>query len=259
MAGTNHQFAAIAFEENLSLREVAAVFPGSRLSLRELQVPCDGGELFLYPFGAVVFHDVPADRREAELARLQRARPGLTAKVVRESFSVREEPGTRVEIVDGTLVVDALTPGRAAVVALIVAQSAAMEYYERIVEDSFARTIRLVDPLESRGTVSIRTRGLHRFIGEAIATRSEVITVLSLLDKPDATWDDPALDRIYDDLRAEFDLLDRYGTLTQKLQGVQEALELVLDVARDRRMWLLEMAIFVLIAVEVLLGLARGF
>ena len=259
MTGTNHQFAAIAFEENLSLREIAAAFPGSRVSLRELQVPCGAGELFLYPFGAVVFHDVPPERRDAELARLRGARPGLTAKVVRESFSVREEPGGRVEIVDGTLVVDALTPGRAAVVALIVAQSAAMEYYERIVEDLFARTTRLVDPLERRGTVPMRTRGLHRFIGEAIATRSEVITVLSLLDKPDATWDDPALDHIYDDLRAEFDLLDRYGTLTQKLQGVQEALELVLGVARDRRMWLLEMAILLLIAFEVLLGIARGF
>ena len=259
MAGTQHQFAAIAFEENLSLKELAAAFPGSRLGLRELQVGCDGGEIFFYPFGAVVFRDVPAARRDTELGRLRAARPGLTTQVIRESFTVREEGGARVEIVEGTLVVDALTPGRTAVVALIVAQSAAMEYYERIVEDLFARTTRLVDPLERQGTVSIRTRGLHRFIGEAIATRSEVISVLSLLDKPDATWDDPALDRIYDDLRAEFDLLDRYGALTQKLQGVQEALELVLGVARDRRMWLLEMAIFLLIAFEVLLGIARGF
>jgi required for meiotic nuclear division protein 1 len=258
LPGKDHQFAAIAFEENLSLRDLAPAFPGSRVSLRELQSPCDGGEIYLYPFGAVVFHDVPPARRDAELARLREARPGLTTKVVRESFLVREEPGARVDIVDDVLVVDQLSPGRAAVVALIVAQSAAMEYYERIVENLFARTTRLVEPLERRGTVPLRTRGLHRFIGEAIATRSEVITVLALLDKPDATWDDPALDRIYADLRAEFDLLDRYDTLTQKLQGVQEALELVLDVARDRRMWLLEVAIFVLIAIEVLFALVRG-
>jgi uncharacterized Rmd1/YagE family protein len=255
--GTTHHFAAIAFVENLSLRELAPAFPGARLGLRELYVPCDGGEIFLYPFGAVVFHNVPAERREVELARLNRARPGLTTQVVRESFTVREEPGARLDIVDGTLVVDELTPGRAAVVALIVAQSAAMEYYERIVEDLFARTTALVEPLERRGTVPLRTRRLHRFIGQAIATRSEVITVLALLDKPDATWDDPALDRIYADLRAQFDLLDRYGTLTQKLQGVQEALELILDVARDRRMWLLEMAIIILIALEIVLGILR--
>jgi required for meiotic nuclear division protein 1 len=256
--GTTHHFAAIAFVENLSLRDLAPAFPGARLGLRELYVPCDGGEIFLYPFGAVVFHNVPPERRETELARLNRARPGLTTQVVRESFTVREEPGARLDIVDGTLVVDELTPGRAAVVALIVAQSAAMEYYERIVEDLFARTTALVEPLERRGTVPLRTRRLHRFIGQAIATRSEVITVLALLDKPDATWDDPALDRIYADLRAQFDLLDRYGTLTQKLQGVQEALELILDVARDRRMWLLEMAIIILIALEILLGILRS-
>ena len=239
------------------MRELLPAFPGARLGLRDLQVACDGGDIFLYPFGAVVFHNVSPERRDGELARLHRARPGLTTKVVRESFTVREEPGARMDMSDGTLVVDELTPGRAAVVALIVAQSAAMEYYERIVADLFARATALVDPLERRGTVSLLTKRLHRFIGQAVTTRAEVVAVLALLDKPDATWDDPALDRIYDDLRSEFDLRDRYDTLTQKLQGSQETLELVLDVARDRRMWLLEISIFLLIAVEVLMELLR--
>jgi uncharacterized Rmd1/YagE family protein len=254
-----HQFAAVAFEENLSLKELQPHYPGARVSLRELRLSLESGELFIYPFGAIVFHDVPPERREAELARLQRARPGLTTQVVRESFTVREEPGARVDMVDGALAVDRFPPERAAVVALIVGQSAAMEYYERIVAQLFDRTAALVERLEKKGTVTLRTRALHRFIGQAIATRSEVITVLTLLDKPDATWDDPAMDRIYDDLRAEFDLIDRYGALEQRLRGGQEALELVLDVARDRRMWLLEVAIFLLIGVEVVLGLWRSW
>jgi uncharacterized Rmd1/YagE family protein len=254
-----HHFAAVAFEENLSLRELLPHYPGAKASVREMRLSLDGdAELFFYPFGAVVFHDVPPERRDAELARLQKARPGLTTQVVRETFAVREEPGARVDIVDGTLVVDRFTPERAAVVALIVAQSAAMEYYERIVRRLFDRISVLVDRLEKHGTVTMRTRPLHRFIGQAIATRSEVITVLTLLDKPDAYWDDPAMDRIYDDLRAEFDLIDRYGSLEQKLRGVQEAMELVLDVARDRRMWFLEVAIFLLIGVEVFLELWRS-
>ena len=59
----------------------------------------NGGELFIYPFGAIVFHDLPPEQREAELARLRSVRPGLTTKVVRESFTVREEPEARVDIV----------------------------------------------------------------------------------------------------------------------------------------------------------------
>jgi hypothetical protein len=39
---------------------------------------------------------------------------------------------------------------------------------------------------------------------------------------------------------------------------VQEALELVLDVARERRMWLLEMSIALLILVELVLSIWRS-
>jgi uncharacterized Rmd1/YagE family protein len=102
----------------------------------------------------------------------------------------------------------------------------------------------------------MRTRPLHRFIGQAIANRNEVLSVLHLLDKPEAVWEDPGMDRIYRDLREEFDLGDRYGALESKLRGVQEALELILDVARDRRLVLLEVAIVLLIVFEILLSLS---
>jgi uncharacterized Rmd1/YagE family protein len=258
MASRAHAFFAVAFVENLSLRELAAAFPAARGTAHErrLTLP-EGGEIFLYPFGVVVFRDVPRPEREAQLARLHAARPGLTTEVVREDFSVSEEEGAGIRVAGGALTVDLLTAARAAIVAQTVAQSAAMEYYERIVENLFTRTGDLVARLETRGTVPLRVRPLHRFIGEAIGTRNEVLSVLHLLDKPDAVWDDPAMDRIYEDLRGEFDLADRYQALESKLRGVQEALELVLDVARDRRLVLLELTIVFLIVVELLLSLIR--
>jgi uncharacterized Rmd1/YagE family protein len=258
MSAQTHAFYAIAFEENFSLKELTAVFPGAQGGGHELRLALPaGGEIFLYAFGVVVFRDVPREARESELGRLRAARPRLTLKVVREDFTVREEEGERISLAGGVLTVDRLTPPRAGIVAQTVAQSAAMEYYERIVEDLFTRTAALVSRLETRGTVSMRTRPLHRFIGEAVSTRSEVLSILHLLDKPDAVWEDPAMDRIYEDLREEFDLGDRYQSLESKLRGVQEALELVLDVARDRRLVLLESAIVVLIVVELLLSLLR--
>ncbi len=258
MPSRTHTFFAIAFEENFSLRELAAGFPEARGSVHELSrsLP-EGGEVFLYPFGTVVFLDTPREVREEELARLHEIVPRLTTKAIREDFAVREEEGAGIAVAGGTLTVDRLTPPRAAIVAQTVAQSAAMEYYERIVEDLFARTGNLVSRLEVRGTVPLRVRPLHRFIGEAVSTRSEVLSILHLLDKPDGVWDDPAMDRIYEDLRAEFDLGDRYQALESKLRSVQEALELVLDVARDRRLVLLETAIVLLIVVELLVSLLK--
>jgi uncharacterized Rmd1/YagE family protein len=255
MARPVHTFDAIAFLENLSLRELATAFPGARLSAHEMRLALpEGGELFLYPFGVVVFMDVPRERREAVLERLQRARPGLTQEVVREDFVVREDPEAPFGAAEGVLVLDGLTPAREGIVALTLAQSAAMEYYERIVEQLFARTYGLVGRLETLGTVPLRTRPLHRFIGQAITSRAEVLSVLHLLDKPDAVWDDAAMDRIYEDLRDEFDLGDRYGALATKLGSVQEALTLVLDVVRDRRLVLLEIAVVLLIVLEIVVS-----
>jgi len=55
----------------------------------------------------------------------------------------------------------------------------------------------------------------------------------------------------------QFDLGDRYGALATKLGSVQEALTLVLDVARDRRLVLLEVAVVLLIVLEIVLSLLR--
>ena len=65
------------------------------------------------------------------------------------------------------------------------------------------------------------------------------------------------MDRIYDDLRAEFDLADRYAAMESKLRSIQEALELVLEVARDRRLLLLEVAVVVLILAELIFTALR--
>jgi uncharacterized Rmd1/YagE family protein len=257
-AGLVHAFHAAAFVENLSLKDLAILYPEARRRPHELFYRLEGGAVFIYPFGAVVFRDLPPATRDRELERLRRARPSLTAATVIEELTVREDPGRPPDVAEGILSLDELTPERASVVAQTVAQSAAMEYYERIVEEMFVRTDEeLVHRLEKQGTVSVRTRQLHRFIGAAVSTRNEVLTSLHLLDKPDEAWDDPGMNRIYDELRAEFDLVDRYQALEAKLRSVQEALELVLDVARDRRLVLLEEAVVLLILLEIVLTFFR--
>ena len=257
--GAAHVFHAVAFVENLSLKDLATAYPEARRTPHVLSfTTASGGDVFVYPFGAIVFRDMPVVERDDALARLRRARPGLTSATVIEEFTAREDPGATPDVAGGVLTVDRLTPERARVISLTVAQSAAMEYYERIVEEMFGRTARLVDRMEARGTVPVSTRPLHRFIGAAISTRNEVLSILHLLDKPDEAWDDAAMDRIYDELRAEFDLVDRHRALETKLRSVQEALELILDVARDRRLVVLEATIVVLILFEIVLTLLRA-
>ena len=254
-----YSFFATAFVENLPLKELANVYTDAKRSPRELWFqPASGGTVFIYPFGAVVFFDVSPEVRASELQRLRQSRPGLTkAQVLNEELSVREMPDARPEIDNGVLVVDALSFERASVVALTVAQSAAMDYYESIVDQMFVTTDKLGEELEKAGTMPMRTRHLHKFIGATVGTRSEVLSILHLLDKPDAAWDDPGAYRIYEKLRAEFDLVDRYQSLELKLRAVQDTLEVITDVARDRRLFLLEATVVLLIVLEIVLSLIR--
>jgi uncharacterized Rmd1/YagE family protein len=205
----------------------------------------------------MTLHGVLPGEREAHLNRLRAAKPGLHEANASEDLAVREEPVAGLDMRDGELVVDRLSAESASVVAMTVAQSAAMDYYERIVDEMFSRTDHLVERLEVSGRAPLATRPLHRFIGTAIGTRNEVLSILHLLDKPDAVWEDATADRIYQELRAEFDLADRYLALEHKLRSVQEALELVLDMSRDYRLVALEVAIVALIMVEIVVGLTR--
>src|SRR5438128_10945777 len=103
-AGLTHQFHAIAFEENLSLRQLTGVFAGARISAHEPYLPIEPtGGIYVYPFGAMVTCDVPPERREAELARLRAAQPKLTTQVVSADYPVIEQAGTPIGIFDGAL------------------------------------------------------------------------------------------------------------------------------------------------------------
>src|SRR5277367_1357528 len=107
MPGGTHQFYAVAFEENFSLRQIAPAFPEGRMSPLELFVPIDGeGGLYVFPFGAIVSHDVPAEHRERVFSRLTDVLPKLTTRIIREDYSVLEDPGAPIGISAGMLLVD---------------------------------------------------------------------------------------------------------------------------------------------------------
>jgi uncharacterized Rmd1/YagE family protein len=254
-----HSFFAAAFVENLSLKDLAVSYPEAKRSARELWFqPASGGTVFIYPFGAMVFFDVAPETRTAELQRLALAHQGLRqSQVLNEELTVREVPESKPDVESGVMVVNHLSFERATVVAHTVAQSAAMEYYERIVDQMFVESDKLGTELEKAGTMPMRTRHLMKFIGATIGTRAEVLSILHLLDMPDAAWDDPVAERIYQKLRAEFDLVDRYQSLELKLHSVQDTLEVITDVARDRRLFLLEATVVLLILLEIILSLLR--
>lgn len=261
VAVKRHTFYAVCFAENFRMKALAADLALPYRSAHVMALPLAGGTVSLFPFGVAVFQDVPQKAHGELLDRVRRHLEdgGKGTVVSEESFEVHEDPAATISIEGGHLMIDTLNANRAGVVALTLAQSVAMDYYEAIIDKMSEETGVLVERLRRSGSAPLRIRSLHKFIGEAVSTRNEVLSVLHLLDKPEATWDDPGMNLIYDDLRDEFDLSDRFSALETRLRGLQEALELILDVVRDRRLVFLEATIVLLILLEIMMTAPSWF
>jgi len=179
------------------------------------------------------------------------ARPPLV-----ENFTVELDPASPCKVFFDRVVLNDLDARAVELLSLVVAQSVGMEYHEDEVDDLIGEIDRVSRRLAETGRFRARSRELLSFVGRGMVTRTQVVHTLALLDAPAVTWDDETLDRLYRELRLSFDIEDRYRGLDHKLRVIQDNLELLVDLTRHTRSILLELAVIVLIAIELVLAVA---
>lgn len=253
---------AFAVASNAPIRQVEAYFPPSvervKVSKTTLVVRYAADSWAVaHDFGVLVFIGVSESERQQIASRLLAACEGELRPPLVESFLVELAPAKTPEVKFDRVVLPALDVRTVELVALVVGQSVGMEYYEDNVDGLVIQLERAARGLADAGKLSDKNRALLRLIGRGMATRTQVVHTLSLLDAPALAWDDEALDRLYRELRASFAIEDRYRTLDQKLEMIQDNLELMVDLAQHTRSVWLEVAVIALIAVELLLTFVR--
>lgn len=262
---TQHRFVSVSFRENFAMSELNPLEWGSSGHITDSKDSkakdvLGGGMVFAYRFGALTFVDADPGERSVEISNLkQQLKLDLNARVTTEEFSVEEIADEKPRVEYNRLVIDKLTPERKAVIAKIIAQSAAMECYEQLIESVKAKVDVLVERLEEKGKIGMAPEKLYKSIGYAIAIRNEVIGSLHLLDKPDLIWEDKVMDGLYDELRAAFELNDRFKALEYKLKVIQETLDTLAETVKNSRSHKLEITIVLLILVEVAFSLFARF
>ena len=82
---------------------------------------------------------------------------------------------------------------------------------------------------------------------------------VEVADKPELTWDNPELERLYVRLADEFELRERYAVLNRKLGLTARTAQTVLDLLQHRHSIRVEWYIVILIVVEIFLTLYELF
>ena len=258
---TIHTFEAYSFAARFNLREVEGWLPeGATVRTTKTQLVAtwsDGRVAYAFDFGALVLVLPDAAARDAIFARFERELPREPHPPMRERGVVEVREGAPVEVTFDKVVVPALTPATIEVVATVLAQSAALDYYDEDIQSILDRIGRIAAQVAKDGAPRGRLRDLVGFVGAAVASQVEIISALALLDKPDLTWEDERADKLHEKLRYNFEIAERYRAVEIKLRTARDANAVFLEMIQTRRNQLLEVAVVVLILVEIVIGIAQ--
>jgi required for meiotic nuclear division protein 1 len=246
---------AYGFSATFKLKDLASLFdPKGELRVKERLIAPLGPERWVlaYDFGAVVFVGVGAAEQARLIAEVNRRLPAEPHPPLTENFLIEVQPEVaQSEVRFDRVVVNELNTSVVDIVAWVLAQSVAMDFYAQDVDEIEAETDRIATHLRTRGQVPGGVRKMIQFIGLCIATRNDVISTLALFDKPDATWESEPLDRLWEGLYRMLELDDRYKVLEAKLRMFQDNLTVLVDLTRARQNILLEATIVILIVMEM--------
>ena len=255
-----------AAESNLEGSHLQASFVGSRIDIRELErgetialSPLtvhagERGHAVLFRYGAVVLVNLSPEETSTFLKSLT---PLVTDRFETPetedlTIALAADQNERVDA-DGTLRLRDLGLERLHVVAHILAKTVVLAHYEERVATIFDRIEQLVEQLRSGAGKSISGREILSQMGEVLIVQTQTVGRVEVTEKPEITWDHPALDRLYERLSLEYELRDRDQALTRKLEFVSHTAQTYLDLLQTRQALRLEWYIVVLILAEIVL------
>jgi uncharacterized Rmd1/YagE family protein len=253
---------AYAFASTFALRDVTTWLPAdARVRPRKTQLFIEWSPdsvAVVFDFGALVFINVPTAVSRGVIDTFTAKLTPEPHAPLDEQFLIELRPeALTVEVTFDRVVVSVCSPVVFEVIATVIAQSVALDYYDEDAQGIMQRIGTVAAEIADRGEPRGQGRDLIRFAGQAIVSQVEIISAISLLDKPDATWEDELADRLHTKLRTAFEIRERHRAIEAKLLTIRESIAAFLDLMTQRRSFLLEAAIVALIAVEILMGLAK--
>ncbi len=206
--------------------------------------------IIVFKYGVVVFWGInPGDANKF----LMSVSPFVVDhfdKKLEEELTLKN--GRKIDDIRGNEIhLSSIDVEKVALVSMILARSLALESFEQQVENILKDFENVVNHFTEKGRIGFSAKYLLKKVGMAMSLQHSAVSQLALLDKPDLTWNDIELDRIYNRLEEEFELDDRYEIATEKLKILFHNVEFILDLLAERRGVILELIVIFLILIEV--------
>ncbi|KAL0358705.1 UNVERIFIED_CONTAM: Sporulation protein RMD1 [Sesamum angustifolium] len=108
--------------------------------------------------------------------------------------------------------------------------------------------------MEKTGTFTMERKKLFQLVGKANSNLADVILKLGLFERSDIAWKDAKYAQIWEYLRDEFELTQRFASLDFKLKFVEHNIRFLQEILQNRKSDFLEWLIIILIGAEILIS-----
>ena len=206
----------------------------------------------LYSFGVIVYLGATPEQ-EAEFKKtVHSAFNEPERKIWSDEYEVEVDSALPQDAVEFERVrVRELTPDRVDIICRIMAQSVAITQFDIQVGGIIKSFGSGYEGLGRSGRLRVSPRDLLRTIGTNDEILRSIIAELALLNVPQITWTDPSIERLWADLRGNFEMQDRFERLQFKLNYLNESTKQMLGLIQAHRSFLLEVAVVVLFVIDV--------
>lgn len=208
-------------------------------------------------FGAVVFWNYVPKEDPPVLRRILDAGKYTIDDRARDRLEVNAAAGVDEALFDEIKLADA-SLDRVYLVSFAFAQSLALERVEYDVERILTGLVDILQDLREDGRVRATSATLLQTIGFSMSVQAEVMSGLSLLDRPPETWESESLNKLFDRLYDHFDIAQRRAALERKVDFIENSVSVIMDVVNNRKSHRLESIVILLIAVEVIPTLLKA-
>lgn len=213
--------------------------------------PDEGVHAFLFDYGVCVLfqYDYESEKRLIDQLRTYAVNP-LAALVEEElEFEKTAEEGIRIR--NDLIGVDDVSELTLLSLSHALAQSTKLASFEASIEETIKKTKYIPETLARKGSISLSRTKLARERGRVYLEKSHIILQFNLLDTPEFIWEYPELEHYYLSLSRYLEIAPRATVLKNRLEVIQELLEMMADEQKHSHSSMLEWIIIILIAIEI--------
>lgn len=213
--------------------------------------------IVVFQYGSIVLFNVPDNEIDGYLSLVKTHASGILPEMRKDEYEVREKPTLDTWMRGGLdyIMLQYLNIDGIRTVGSVLGQSIALDYYVRQVDLMVAEFTDINRGMEKSGTFAMEKKKLFQLVGKANSNLADVILKLGLFERSDIAWKDAKYAEIWEYLRDEFELTQRFASLDFKLKFVEHNIRFLQESLQNRKSDSLEWLIIVLIGTEILISI----